>query len=369
MALPIPDFARLASYRFAILLAAVLLLIGLAACSSTSDSGPESGGGEGEGSGEHGESGENGEGGESGEESATQYTLTETYDEVRAGARLVLRYDAATQTFTGTVANTTSATLSRVRVEVHLSNGVELGPTAPMDLVPGQTSPVTLTAIGQVFATWGAHPEVGSATGDAAEGSSGAMPMGPVSLAEIGTARATGTTKYSVANAGGRFPGTFSGTRDYYQFDEWGLEATQGGSTLFKAFFRESTGITSIGDYEFVVEGTPASTNPAAGLAVWSGGVRAYDAHPDSFGQPVTGDARLQFDFAMETLSADFTGFSDGHADVSWSAIPALGGGFQQTTGFERIEGAFYGAGHEGVAGIFMTRRLDGVFGAARNEE
>ena len=47
---------------------------------------------------------------------------------VRAGARLVLRYDAATQTFVGTVENTTSVTLSQVRVEVHLSNGVELGP-------------------------------------------------------------------------------------------------------------------------------------------------------------------------------------------------------------------------------------------------
>ena len=135
-----------------------LLALAVAACSGASESGRE-GAGEHAGSGEHGQGGESGEGGE---ESATQYTQTQTYDEVRAGARLVLRYDPATQTFTGTVTNTTDAALSRVRVEVHLSNGVELGPTTPMDLAPGQSIDVSLPAIGQNFATWGAHPEVGS---------------------------------------------------------------------------------------------------------------------------------------------------------------------------------------------------------------
>lgn len=155
-----------------------LLALGLAACSSTLGSSREGGGAEGPdehtGSSEHGpggESGEGGEGGENGEESATQYTRTQTYDEVRAGARLVLRYDPSTQTFTGTVTNTTNAALSRVRVEVHLSNGVELGPTKPMDLSPGQTIDVSLPATGQNFATWGAHPEVGSGGESSAESS------------------------------------------------------------------------------------------------------------------------------------------------------------------------------------------------------
>ena len=65
--------------------------------------------------------------------------------------------------------NTTKATLKRVRVEVHLSNGVELGPTTPMDLAPGQSIDVSLPATGQNFATWGAHPEVGSGGESAAE--------------------------------------------------------------------------------------------------------------------------------------------------------------------------------------------------------
>ena len=144
------DLSLLLPYRLAIPLAAVLLAFGLAACSSTSESGRESGS---EASG-HGEGG--------GEESATQFGPGDTFYMTRAGARLILSYDAASQAFTGTVTNVTGATLSSVRVEVHLSNGVELGPTPPMDLAPGQSIPVSLPASGQDFATWGAHPEVGS---------------------------------------------------------------------------------------------------------------------------------------------------------------------------------------------------------------
>ena len=129
-----------------------------------SESGERSSGGE---SSEHrreSESGEHSEGAESregGEESGTQFTLSETFDQVRAGARLVLSYDPAANSFTGTVENTTNATLSRVRVEVHLSNGIELGPTSPVDLAPGQTHNIDLPASSQPFSSWSAHPEVG----------------------------------------------------------------------------------------------------------------------------------------------------------------------------------------------------------------
>lgn len=98
------------------------------------------------------------------EESGTQFGLTDTYDRVRAGARLTLSYDAAANAFTGVVVNTTNAVLPRVRVEVHLSNGVELGPTVPVDLAPGESLPVMLPAGSQPFVSWGAHPEVGGGT-------------------------------------------------------------------------------------------------------------------------------------------------------------------------------------------------------------
>ena len=116
--------------------------------------------------GEHGREGrgEHGRGGhaEEGEESGTELALTERYDKVRNGARLILAYDGPSNSFSGTVENTTNKTLKRVRVEVHLSNGKELGPTTPADLGPGEKRDVKLTATSKNFSGWTAHPEVGS---------------------------------------------------------------------------------------------------------------------------------------------------------------------------------------------------------------
>ncbi len=144
------------------LLAALLLMVAmtvavLAACSPGSEETGEHG--EGGESGEHNGESESGEG--DGEESAIQYGLTDTYDVVRAGARLMLSYDATANAFTGTVENTTNRTLRRVRIEVHLSNGIELGPTPTLDLAPGEMADVRLDASQQPFETWSAHPEVG----------------------------------------------------------------------------------------------------------------------------------------------------------------------------------------------------------------
>ena len=131
--------------RMALAVIGVVLALALIGCSNDSESGEHDGGSESragaEGSGEHG-----GKSGVHSEESGTQFARSEAYDEVRAGARLILSYDSAANAFTGTVENTTEATLSRVRVEVHLSNGTELGPTTPVDLAPGQAVDVTLEA-------------------------------------------------------------------------------------------------------------------------------------------------------------------------------------------------------------------------------
>ena len=137
----------------------ILALISGIGCASSTD----------EEDGEHGANGEltghlpgYEEGGGEGEESGQEFAKNETYDHVRNGARLKLVYDAKTNAFVGTVENTTNQTLSKVRVEVHLSNGIELGPTTPTDLVPGQKINVELSAAGQDFNKWSAHPEVGS---------------------------------------------------------------------------------------------------------------------------------------------------------------------------------------------------------------
>ena len=143
-------------------LSAKLVLIGLAlAVALTGCLGGGSESGEHDGGSESGEHSRGSESGEGDEESGTQFALSGTYDEVRAGARLVLSYDSDANAFVGTVENTTNAVLNRVRVEVHLSNGTELGPTTPVDLAPGQVAEIVLPATSEPFTSWSAHPEVG----------------------------------------------------------------------------------------------------------------------------------------------------------------------------------------------------------------
>ena len=127
--------------------------------------GPSAHSGEGaEGSGEH-------RGGEGGSESsepeekegsgANALASKETLDLTRSGARLVLGYNAASNSFEGTVENTTGEVLHSVRVEVHLSNGTELGPTTPTNVASGEVLTISLPATEQSFTGWTAHAEVG----------------------------------------------------------------------------------------------------------------------------------------------------------------------------------------------------------------
>ena len=123
-------------------------------------------GGEAREGGEHAEGGEGGEQGgegghsEEGEESGVYIGAAETWDVVRNGARLVMSFDSESNAFVGTVENTTGQTLCAIRVEVHLSAGSELGPTARTDLPAGQTTSVSLPTEGEAFETWTAHPEM-----------------------------------------------------------------------------------------------------------------------------------------------------------------------------------------------------------------
>ncbi len=144
---------------------------GTAVTVSQERSGGEHGNG-GEGSGSEGAEGAEGSEGSGGGEEATANQLApdETFDMVRGGARLILNYDAGSNAFAGTVENTTNTTLTRVRIEVHLSNGTELGPTIPIDLAPGQTAPITLQSTPASFTGWIAHAEVGNAEGGGDEG-------------------------------------------------------------------------------------------------------------------------------------------------------------------------------------------------------
>ena len=130
----------------------------------TGGEGGEGAGGEGHGPGGEGSGSESGgESGGAGSEEGSGANLApgDTFDAVRGGGRLILNYDAASNSFTGTVVNTTNNVLNQVRVEVHLSNGTELGPTTPVNMAPGAVLGVNLPATGDSFTGWIAHAEVG----------------------------------------------------------------------------------------------------------------------------------------------------------------------------------------------------------------
>ncbi len=96
-----------------------------------------------------------------GEETGPQISKDGIHNEVRKGVRLILSFDNESSSFIGTVENVTEKIISKVRIEVHLSNGKELGPTVPIDLTPGKKVDVGLSAEGQSFNWWKAHAEAG----------------------------------------------------------------------------------------------------------------------------------------------------------------------------------------------------------------
>ena len=164
----------------------ILALIGISGCADNpvTPTGRSESGEEREGHGD--EAG--GEGGAgrlvADEEGRQQLAPDQRYDQTRNGARLIIRYIPSVNAFYGTVENTTDRVLRRVRVEVHLSDGSELGPTTPTDLSPGSKLFINLSAAGHTFDGWSVHVEVGSGedseTSGHAENGEGGDPSSPI---------------------------------------------------------------------------------------------------------------------------------------------------------------------------------------------
>lgn len=98
---------------------------------------------------------------EKSEESGDQIARDRDYYALRNGTRLKITFDENSQSFAGTVENITEETLRNVRVEVHLSNGMEIGPTTPVDLRAGQANEFWLKVESSDFTHWSAHAEIG----------------------------------------------------------------------------------------------------------------------------------------------------------------------------------------------------------------
>lgn len=132
-----------------------------------------------EGGEERGEHARDSEGGGEGEEDGTTLSLATTYDKTKHGVRLILKYNKERNAFVGTVENVTRRTIQKVRVEVHLSNGKELGPTKPINLGAGTKRIIELRAKSTNFDGWSTHAEVGNSEhGGNGEGSHGSEKEG-----------------------------------------------------------------------------------------------------------------------------------------------------------------------------------------------
>lgn len=331
------------SSRLFLPLVAVLQAFSLVACSQGRRSGGEMGGSETPG--EHvGMEGE-GEGEGGGEESATQYGLDETFDMVRAGARLVLRYAAATQTFTGTVENTTGATLQQVRVEVHLSNGVELGPTTPQDLAPGQTIPVTLSATGQVFDGWTPHAEVG--------------PQG----AEQGGGSEAGE------GGGSEDPGEHSGSVTFVP--KLGGWTTMNDSSLGIPVGIEHTGFGLRAGFTISGNTWTPNISPSAApehqptvAATWSGEWAGYLTTGPTL---LSGDARVTV--TLGAMTEAVVAFDDVPVFGTFQSdkMPVVDGRFTGTSFQHEVTGQFGGPNQEGVVG-YTDGLLRSVFYGQKTE-
>lgn len=79
----------------------------------------------------------------------------ESINEMQSNAiRTIMSYNSKSNAFEGTLKNVTTKIIIKARIEVHLSNGTELGPTTPTDLDPAQIINVSLSAVGENFTRW-----------------------------------------------------------------------------------------------------------------------------------------------------------------------------------------------------------------------
>lgn len=143
---------------------------------------------------------------------------------------------------------------------------------------------------------------------------------------------------------------------------QYGYWAKIGDSTLFRANLTATGSITNgtpRQSYTSSVTGTRTPFGAIGRSATWTGGVRGVTANFTR----VTGQSRIEYDLAADTLDVTFSGFDNGQAGMTWNGLDIVSGAFRSGTS---LEGAFYGTHHQGIAGKFNRNGLRGVFGALR---
>ena len=163
--------------------------------------------------------------------------------------------------------------------------------------------------------------------------------------------------------------GVNSGYNFQYGLGLWGEENV----AWTNFFFQHSSGRYSY--YENFVSGVTSGSNPSGSATytgVMAGSVVEKDpAEPLNTPDWVMGDAQLAFDLGDATLDATFDNIVSlasgaSHDDLSWEDVPVIDGGFETGSDDDHLVGEFFGANHEGVAGVFEQDSIAGVFSASQ---
>ena len=162
--------------------------------------------------------------------------------------------------------------------------------------------------------------------------------------------------------------GVNSGSNVRYGLGLWGQE------NIAWTFFDHGYGY--YGRYEYYesrIAGDSPGSNPsgdATYTGVMAGSVVEKDsAFPLNTPDWVMGDAALTFSLADSTLGASFTNIvslasGTAHDDLSWENVSVMDGAFDHGGTGDYLNGAFFGTGHEEVAGAFEQDSIAGVFQA-----
>ncbi len=127
--------------------------------------------------------------------------------------------------------------------------------------------------------------------------------------------------------------------------------------------------------YESRIAGASPRSNPT-GNAIFTGVmagsvVEKNSAIPLNTPDWVMGDAQLTFSLADRTLDASFTNIASlasgaAHDDLGWENVSVTDGAFDHGDTGNYLTGAFFGTGHEGIAGAFEQDSITGVFSASQ---
>ncbi len=89
-----------------------------------------------------------------------QLLPTDVYDDTISGVHVMVKYMLDDKYFYGSLENVGDELVKGIKVGMHLSNGMDLGPTHGLDLVPGKAGSVVIDADIKEWEKWAVYVEL-----------------------------------------------------------------------------------------------------------------------------------------------------------------------------------------------------------------